>query len=425
MKNILILGILVIAVAGHAFSQEKLKPLGVIPVMSWGGIAQSEVSVESYMKLKDVGVNIDIAFFQSADAIATALDAAAKAGVKLMISCPELKADPEKTANRFKNHPALEGYYLGDEPGKALFQELADWAKRLNAVDSKHYCFENLYPNINSNRTKFGTKDYAEYISTFDKMFPAPYISFDFYPVVDGGLHPRWFENLEFFANKYRTEGRPFWAFALTTSYLAYSDDAVQPSLNDFYQLYKTYNPEKTFVHDIPTLASLRLQIYADLAYGAQGIEYWSFRGFGSPLDAQGKRTVVFDRLQKVSNEIQQLSGVFVGAKVVSVAQTGLNIPNETQRLSKLPDPIKLLETVGEGAVVSVLENGKNTFLVIVNRDFMNAMKLIISTDDSVKKVLKDGSLIPAADYANATEVEPGDVAIYMFPTAAKMKNEK
>jgi len=420
MKNIIFIGILVISTLVQAMSQEKLKPAGKIPVMSWGGIAQTEISVESYKKLKDVGVNIDIAFFSNADAIATALDAAGKAGVKLMITCPELKTDPEKIANRFKNHPALEGYFLSDEPFKVQFQELADWQKRIKSADSKHYCFVNLLPDINSNRSKFGTKDYKEYIDTFDRMFPAPYISFDFYPVVDGGLHPRWFENLEFFANKYQAEGRPFWAFALTTSYLAYSDDAVQPSLNDFYQLYSVYKPEKTFVHDIPTLASLRLQIYADLAYGAQGIEYWSFRGFGSPLDAQGKRTVIYDRLQKVSNEIQQISGVFLGAKVVSVAHTGSNIPNETKRLVQLPAPIKLLETVGEGAVVSVLENGKNSFLVIVNRDFKNAMKLIISTDDTVKKVLKDGTLIPATDYANATEVEPGDAAIYMFPTTDK-----
>ncbi len=420
MKNIILTTLLVIAILGQVLSQEKLKPAGMIPVMSWGGIAQAELSVESYRKLKDVGVNIDIAFFSNADAIATALDAAGKAGVKLMITCPELKSDPEKTANRFKNHPALEGYFLSDEPFQSQFQELADWQKRIKSADAKHYCFVNLLPNINSNQSKFGTKDYKEYIDTFDKLFPEPYISFDFYPVVDGDIHPRWYENMEFFANKYQTEGRPFWAFALTTSYLAYSGDAVQPSLNDFYQLYKTYNPEKTFVHDIPTLSSLRLQIYVDLAYGAQGIEYWSFRGFGSPLDAQGKRTVVYDRLQKVSNEIQQLSGVFLGAKVISVAHTGLDIPNETKRLCSLPAPIKLLETVGEGAVVSELENGKNRFLVIVNRDFKNTMKLIISTDDSVKKVLKDGSLIPASEYAGATEVEPGDVAIYCYPAPAK-----
>jgi len=45
-------------------------------------------------------------------------------------------------------------------------------------------------------------------------------------------------------------------------------------------------------------------------------------------------------------------------------------------------------------------------------------MKLIIYTDDSVKKVLKDGTLIPANEYASATEVEPGDMSVYMFPTS-------
>jgi hypothetical protein len=417
MRKIVLAALITLLIMGSTSAQEKLKTKGIIPVMSWGGISATEVSVESYKKLKDVGVNIDIAFFPSVDAIAKGLDAAGKAGIKLMISCPELNANPEKVAKQFMDHPALEGYYLGDEPDKSKFQELADLAKTLKSVDKKHYSFVNLYPDINSNKSKFGTPTYKEYVDTFDQMFPAPFLSFDFYPVVDGAVHPRWYENMEFFANKYQKDKRPFWAFALSTSYLAYSGDAPQPSLNDFYQLYKSYTPEKTFVHDVPTLAELSLQVYVDLAYGAQGIEYWSFRGFGSPLDAEGKRTVIFDRLQKISNEIQNLSGVFLGAKVVSVAHTGLDIPNGTKRLSKLPSSINLLETIGQGAVVSVLENGDNSFLVIVNRDFKRSMKLIINTDNTVKKVLKNGTLIPANEYASSTEIEPGDAAIYTWPT--------
>lgn len=415
MKKRILTGILALIFVTGSFAQERLKSNGVIPVMSWGGISQSEISVENYRKLKEVGVNIDIAFFQSADSIAKALDAASKAGVKLMISCPELKKDPEKTANRFKNHPALEGYYLGDEPGRPLFEELAELNKRLKEADNKHYSFVNLYPDINSNKSKFGTKDYREYVTVFDSIFPAPFLSFDFYPVVDGGIHPRWYENMEFYARNYQAKNRPFWAFALTTSYLAYSDDTPQPTLNDFYQLYKTYQPEKTFVHDVPTLAELRLQIFVNLAYGAQGIEYWSFRGYGSPLDAQGKRTVVYDRLQKISNEIQNYSGAFLGAKVISVQQTGENIPSGTTRLSKLPASVKLLETIGEGAVVSLLENKGKSSLVLVNRDFKNALKLVIYTDEKVKKVMKDGTLINAAEFAAVTEIEPGDAAIYLL----------
>lgn len=37
---------------------------------------------------------------------------------------------------------------------------------------------------------------------------------------------------------------------------------------------YKFCNPEKTFVHNIPTLTELMLQIYVNLVYGTQGITY-------------------------------------------------------------------------------------------------------------------------------------------------------
>ena len=64
MKRIVILTLIIATWIGQAVSQEKLKPAGTIPVMSWGGISQKEVSVQNYLKLKNVGVNIDIAFFQ-------------------------------------------------------------------------------------------------------------------------------------------------------------------------------------------------------------------------------------------------------------------------------------------------------------------------------------------------------------------------
>ena len=83
--------------------------------------------------------------------------------------------------------------------------------------------------------------------------------------------------------------------------------------------------------------------------------------------------------------------------------------------MTKLPAQVKLLETVGEGAVVSVLENNGKSFMVIVNRDFKNPLKLLIYTDEKVKKVMKDGTLINAAEFAAVTEIEPGDAAIYLL----------
>jgi hypothetical protein len=82
-----------------------------------------------------------------------------------------------------------------------------------------------------------------------------------------------------------------------------------------------------------------------------------------------------------------------------------------------LPSAIKVFETEGNGAVVSILENGANSFFVVVNRDLNKSLPITILGDESLKRVLKDGSVVKAAAYSTVTEIEPGDVAIYMFPT--------
>jgi hypothetical protein len=181
------------------------------------------------------------------------------------------------------------------------------------------------------------------------------------------------------------------------------------------------------------TLAAMRLQVYANLAYGAQGIQYftyWSATSLttasvedqrGAPISAAGKRTVVYDRIKLMSQEIKNLSGLFLGSKVVWVRHTGKGrIPNGTVRLTSLPDAVKVLETNGKPAIVALLENGDNYILVVINKDFLNGMDLTFYGNETVKKVLKDGTIVPASVYENSLELDPGDAAIYTFPITKK-----
>ena len=106
---------------------------------------------------------------------------------------------------------------------------------------------------------------------------------------------------------------------------------------------------------------------------------------------------------------------MFLGAKVLSVRHTGDTIPQGTTPLAELPASVKKLQTTGTGAVVSELQNGDNRFLVIVNRDFNDRMQLDIELDPSAKRILKDGSIVPASLYSSTLMVEPGDAVIYML----------
>jgi hypothetical protein len=376
--------------------QDKTKQVRQIPILAWYSIPPEQTSVARYTELKESGITHNLSFFNDAETMSGALDTAWKAGIKMIVYCPELKTATEKTVKRFMNHPAVAGYMLQDEPNRSDFPELAEWAKKIRKTDDNHFCYLNLFPNYATEK-QLGTQTYQEHVDLFVREVPVQFISFDHYPVLGDSLRANWYENLEIISKAAKNADKPFWAFALAVAHGKYP---------------------------VPTIAQLRLQVFSDLAYGSQGIQYftywtpydttWNFNN--GPVTPDGKRTVVYDRIREVNKEIVSLSNVFLGAEVISVSHTGM-IPQGTRPLTDLPQPIKKLKTEGTGAVVSYLENGKNSYLVIVNRDFKNPMTLNIECEKNVNKVLKDGSSAPANAYLSKTEIDPGDVAIYSWIT--------
>lgn len=366
-----------------------------IPVHAWWSIPSDSTSVERYKELAEAGFTSSMSPFRDAEAAQKALDAANEAGIKLFITCPELRTAPDSTVKRFMNHPALGGYHLTDEPNAAAFPDLAEWVKQIQKVDSTHPCYINLFPNY-ATPQQLGTPTYQAHVDSFIAIVPVPMISYDHYPVTTSGLRPEYYENLEIISAAARNAGKPFWAFTLSVAHGPYP---------------------------IPTTAELRLQVYSDLAYGAQGIEYftywtpadpnWNFHD--APIDSAGARTPVYDRVKEVNAEIQKVSGVFIGSNVVSIGHTGENLPLGTQAFEPFP-PFKAVETPNGGAVVSRLEKDDATFLVMVNRDYQNAMNLDIMLDSGalVGQVGKDGSVNPVEGNRIQTQVAPGDAVIFM-----------
>lgn len=409
MKILYALLLVLLFPAAGVFAQQKLVASGEFPILAWIGVPEEETTVERFRELKESGININFSGYSNIAAVEKALDIAAQTGVKLLPSCPELKSHPEETAKRLMKHPALYGYHLRDEPSAADFPQLGEWVKRIASVDKKHPCYINLFPNYAGAAQLFGEdfqpepgKDvFEQHVEQFLKEVPVSFISFDHYPVIENNgvrmLRPQWYKNLEIVATLAQKHRLPFWAFALSVAHAPYP---------------------------VPTVEEIRLQQFSNLAYGAQVLQYFTYWTPGinanwdfhqAPIGLDGKRTEVYDRIQLVNREIQALAGVFLGAKLLSVSHTGKQVPAGTKRLVSLPDPVKLLETGDAGAVVSVLEKNSRRFLVIVNRDFQSPMKLTIILDPAVKKVQKDGSLVPAGVYTHTLEIDPGDMLVYTW----------
>ena len=380
-----------------------------ISIMAWEGIPPDESTVERYVELRESGITHNLTLFSNVEELAVAMDAAAKVGIKMLVKCPELKTETEKIVKRFMNHPAIAGYCLLDEPNRSQFPALGEWVRKIQAIDDKHFCYVNLLPNTAAKDPYLGTETYLEHVQLFIKEVPVQLLTFDHYPIfVDPSgqrvLREMWYENLEIISDEACKAGKPFWAFALTVAH-------TTRTLGQY---------------PIPTIADIRLQVYSNLAYGAQGIQYFTYwtpkqsvsHGYHhAPIDSiTRKRTEVYDYIKEINTEIKNLSFVFLNAKVVSVAHTGKTIPRGTKRLSKLPDVIKTFETEGPaGAVVSVLEKDGKSYLVVVNRDFKNNLKVKIEGDPGLQRILKDGSMVPASAYISTMTVAPGDILIYCW----------
>ncbi|MBN1294344.1 MAG: beta-galactosidase, partial [Candidatus Latescibacteria bacterium] len=349
-----------------------------------------------YKELADAGFTHSFTHFPDAETVAKALDIAKAAGIKLLVRTPELKTDPEGTVKRFKDHPALAGYNIRDEPNVKDFPDLAEQVKRIRAVDDEHICYINLFPS-RATPKQLGTETYREHVDLFVKTVPIKLLSFDHYPITVNGLRPEWSENLEIISEVSRDTEKPFWAFALS---LAHRD------------------------YPIPSIDHLRLQVFCNLAYGAQGIQYyrywtpkstkWDFHD--GPIDINGKRTVVYDRVKKVNEEIRNLSGIFVGAKVLHVGRAG-NITSIGTKPSKIMSPFTNIDIIDQEAIVSWLENGNRKYLMIVNFSLEGNMMLHVGMQSGsrVKRVDKNGSFYPIDSLDYDVIINPGDTVIFTW----------
>ena len=380
----------------------KFIPPEPFPIFAWCSLQSRDASLDRLRELKDDGFTYSVFHFSNNEEMLKGLNLAQKVGLKIFIDTPELRNKTEKTVKQFINHPALGGYFLRDEPNAKEFPYLGELATKVQSVDDSHPCFINLFPTYASPE-QLGAATYQEHIDQFIEKVPVPFISFDHYPILENSVRLDWYENLEIISKAAQKARKPFWSVVLSVA------------IQDHYP--------------IAALTHLRLQVFSNLAYGAQGIEYWTYfkpktdlnpdseQFYSAPITVDLKRTVVYERVWEMNREINALSGVFKNSEVLSVSHTGNPIPKGTRHIHKLAPPINNLNITGAGAIVSELEKGNKRFLVIVNRELENIVQVSITVDDAerVKRVRKDGSINPLIFKKTLHHIEPGDIAIFMW----------
>ncbi|MCQ2143692.1 MAG: beta-N-acetylhexosaminidase [Bacteroidales bacterium] len=367
---------------------ERTAEMATIPILGWHGIAKEKFA-EVLPMIKEAGFDCFLQRVADVDDAMLLLDEAEKAGIKVMPGFAAFNESPETYVPMIRNHPALMAYYLKDEPEVWDLEGLGDLVRRVQAMDMSKPCYINLYPNW-----AWIEDNYVDNINKFADNCPVTFISFDQYPVkeVDGEIVIRdtWYRNLEEIRNLCMERNLPMWAFALL-----WSHHLGAPSPEAFYP--------------VPTIAQLRLQVFSDLVYGAQAIQYFTVRG---AVDATGMKTPLFDVVKEVNAEIKGLSPVFKGCNVDDVWHLG-EIPRGTNEMETMPDDaVRKLAVEGRlGAVVSLISNGGHKYLAVVNKDCVSPATLRIKLAHGCGIVAKDATVSPFR--SGTLDLAPGDLLLF------------
>lgn len=323
----------------------------------------------------------------------------------------EVRLRIDQLLKRYGGYPALAGLYLYDEPKRDLFGILGYAREYLRTKNSKQLPWANLYP-YTSDQSLLGTSTYEEYLRLYLGEVKPPFLSFDHYPLLSGTeITNSYFHNWAQIRRFSLEAGVPSWVFIQSVDFdWEYADRRR------------------------PNEAELFWQVNVSLAYGAKGIQYftyWTPSGnsttqFGEALVSKdGRLTPLYDYAKRVNGYLKVVGKALLplaSESVVHAAESPL--PSGATAFSA----DGYVESVGGSPVIvgrfrkPSVENERH--LLVANRSFANTAQPQLKTSPLVREVLKLDSgtgtfaRVGSPEYENGTlkpSIAAGRAALYLL----------
>ncbi|MDO4819628.1 MAG: hypothetical protein Q3994_04530 [Prevotella sp.] len=360
-----------------------------IPIIAFPGVPAEESTEYRFREFKKAGFDVSISNFEDkpTSQFIQALDKAHACGVRLMALSAELWNQPVPTVNKIKNHPALFGYFLRDEPSTTdEINATSTLYRKISSVDKTKPFYMCMIPCYG----QMSKREYEGYVNKLVKI-GVPQICFDYYPITESGLRPLWFYNLEFVRKQSLRTKRPFWGYVLSTAHADYP---------------------------IPTLGMLRLQVYANLMYGAQAIlyfTYWTphadenFHFRYGPIASDGTKTTTYDTVSLMNRELRNIRQLFDGATVRHLGHL-VKIPEGARKFSLSGSGLKRIVASGrKGILVSRFSSSRGNYIAFLNKDYENEAEIQIVALGKVNRITKDLKSEPLQSHYR---LSPGNILI-------------
>lgn len=424
---------------GHSIRNNQLPEINTryyhptgkyFPIYAWGSVdytggmgdAAPEFLHQQYKELWECGFTmtmgtawpgVDNAFLFDGQGI-NGVNVNLAEGTELKMICKAGLETPDDIANivpNFKKSPRLAGYHIKDEPHRSDFQYAINKLNWVRQHDTEHMTYGNLL-NITTDMAAIGFTSYDDYCHHWMRDVGVGFLSYDLYPVrqyIESGeiyLEPGFFHNLEIVSKLSKYYNTKFWAFAHSVA-----SNCGKPGVK----------------YPVPEEDHMRVQIFGNLAYGAQGLQYFTYKcpnpygGYtytDAPIDVNNQRTPQWYMVQRINKDVHALTWVYLGAEMLRVGHTNATAPEGCTKLTPemLPAGVKSVNH-GEGnpgLCVSMLQNGKNLFMMVFNGDIHKTQTATVVTTAAMKRVLMEGTTEDVAAGTYTHTLTPGHFALYL-----------
>jgi hypothetical protein len=281
----------------------------------------------------------------------------------------------EKMVKEYDKNPAVYGYYVKDEPSASLFPLIAKIGSEIEKRSKKPW-YVNLLPTYASALSQLQSESYDAYVRDFIKTCKPKYLAYDHYALLEGGKYrPGYWENMNRFYSIAKEHDLPVIPVIQSVANLVYRD---------------------------MTEADLLFQVFSHLAYGAKGIQYFTYftprlgNYRNAPIDQFGSKTPTWYLVQKINRRLEILAPKLVDLKWVRSYHFGNPIPVEYGVVAA--DELSLVKAVKnyDGTTPNVLIGELNdpsgaNYVMVVNNDLSNSVNVAMTFKTTPKSMHEFG----------------------------------
>lgn len=340
-------------------------PATQFPILAWN---PSPADPASLALMKEAGLNVS-GFCQIED-----LDKVQAAGLACVVNYApigqminrnqatdtEIQKAVADLKAKIGTHPAAFGVYLRDEPGVELMPVIGRIAAELRRAMPGKLPYVNLFPNY-ANRRQLGAESYEAYLRAYLKHIPLPYLSWDNYSLSNGQMDQRFYDNLDQVRRVTLEANIPFWNCVLSNT---------------------------LFQHMDPSDATFNLQVYATLAYGGRGIQFFTYFNpdIGNfrlaPIDIHGNKTATWDMLRRITHQVHALAPALSNLRSTGVYHWPVSTASGTPLVEDLKSPGRFL--IGE-----FIDPAGRPWIMLVNKDLNESVRFTVELKNKEAKLVR------------------------------------